>query len=218
MVQLIINWSEAWAPVICLITYLLCNKKTAGASLLLVYVVAAIILNWLADFEWQCHYLMPRWLNSNNILYNIHSIVRTSVFATIFIRFAADKKEKLFNFFLLLLYLLFALINFIFIQSIMIFSSNLFSAEDIILLIMSLRCLWHIFSDANNKDYLRRPLFWIASGISIYEAADFFIFVFYSSLLHSQTYFAAHIWNMHDGFYVLFCLFLSKAIYESAQQ
>jgi hypothetical protein len=217
MILEILNWSEIWAPVISLMAYLLCkNKKVTGVILVFIYILIAILLNTLADIEWQYSSLMPSWFQSNHVLYNIHSIIRSILFSMIFIQQTSGKNKRIIKLVLLCLYCLFVLIDFTFIQSIMVFSSYLFSAEGILLLLMSSSCLWDIFINENNYTK-RQPLFWIAFGICIYEAANFFIFVFYFTLLNSTSFIAMHIWDFHNLFYIFLCFCLSKYIYENSR-
>jgi hypothetical protein len=214
----ILNWSEVWAPAVFLMTYLTCkNKKSGGALLIFIYMVIAILLNTMADVEWQYSQSMPSWFQSNHVLYNIHSIIRSILFSMVFIQQTPDKNKRIIKLVLLCVYSLFVLINFTLIQSIMVFSSYLFSAEGILLLLMSSSCLWDIFINEKNHNNKRQPIFWVAFGVCIYEAANFFIFVFYFTLLNSTSYIAMHIWDFHNLFYIFLCICLSKFIYENSR-
>jgi len=218
MIQLILDWSEVWAPVIVLVVYFLCkNKRITGGLLVFTYIILAILLNTLADIIWKYKHSMPPLFQSNHVLYNIHSIIRSTLFSIIFIQQLSGKNERIIRRVLLYLYLLFAIINFTLIQSIRIFSSYLFSAEGILLLLMSLPCLWDIFINEKNYNNKYHPLFWFAFGVCIYEAANFFIFVFYSTLINSTSYIARHIWDFHNLFYIFLCACLAKYIYESSR-
>jgi hypothetical protein len=217
MIRQVLDWSEIWAPVISLIAFSFSkSKKITGVSLVIVYIFVAIVLNTLADIIWLYKHSMPVWCQSNNILYNIHSIIRSVLFAIIFIKQLHTIKERIISWGLLCLYLVFAIINFTVIQSMMVFSSYLFAAEGILLILMSMQCLWYLFLNEKNDTLRHDPSFWIAIGVSIYEAANFFIFLFYSSLI-STTYFAEYGWDIHNVFYIFFCLCLAKAIYESGR-
>jgi len=146
MLRNIFDWSEVWAPVIPLFAYLLCkNKGETGVIFVFTYTVIAIILNGLADVVWHFNHLMPSWIQSNNVFYNIHSIMRCSIFSLLFIKQADDSMKKRIYRFLLCLYFLFVIINFTTIQSILFFSSYIFSAEGILLLIRPLIFLFFYF-------------------------------------------------------------------------
>ena len=214
MLQQILDWSEVWAPVIPLAILILPKRNIKIAkmdSYIIAYLTIAILLSTMADVDWKFRSHLPAsWIQSNNVFYNIHSILRSIFFGLVFIG-AASKKEKFINCFLLLVYVVFAVIDFVFIENILVFSSFIFTTEGLMLLLMSLQCIWRIFTEEGKVDYKHLSIFWIAIGVCIYEAASFFILLFYSSFLNSTSYFANHIWDIHNIFYILFCSLLVKA-------
>src|SRR5258705_12272266 len=85
----ILNWSEVWAPLIPL-TFLLINRKRLPPYLkpVKIYVFVALSLSLISNIIWYRNKLglyFPDWVQSNNFLYNTHSIIRLLLFSWFFI-------------------------------------------------------------------------------------------------------------------------------------
>ena len=85
--ELIFNWSEVWALLIPLFFLMFRNKQPALITPVIVYLCLAFLLNLfgdiIADFKRPYHF--PAWLQSNNPIYNLHSVVRFACFSYFFI-------------------------------------------------------------------------------------------------------------------------------------
>ena len=219
MLETILNWSEVWAPLTALLVFLAYKyKNLAGLQYLKMYLLAAIILNLAADIMWRYKSSMPESLQDNNFLYNIHSIIRTCLFILFFAANTTEKRYRSLYKLMIPVFLAFIIFNFIFLDSFLRFSSNIFTFEGLALLLVSLHTLWQVFTEESNTEYVKQPIFWIAAGVAIYEAASFFIFIFYASFRDSKTYFAERIWDVHNILYIVLCFFIAKAIHASSRQ
>jgi hypothetical protein len=94
------------------------------------------------------------------------------------------------------------------------FSGNLLSAEAYILLVYCM--LYYLTELKDDSDNLfNSPHFWIVTGLSIYVVINFFVFLFYIPMFDVDENLAANIWNVHNIAFIIFCLFIAKALYGS---
>jgi hypothetical protein len=218
IVQLIFDWSEVWALLIPLFAFLLGKKQPALLNPVIVYLWLALVLNLseviIAEFKITYHF--PAWLQSNNPIYNIHSIVRFACFGYFFISLRQPSFKWL-KLGIALMFVLYTVINFTYFdvffnpQS---FSGNLLTAEAFLLLIYCM--LYYLYALNDEDDVMSKgPVFWIVTGLGIYVVINFFVFLFYVPMIIQNKALAAGIWNVHNVAYILLCLFLTKALYAT---
>ena len=58
----------------------------------------------------------------------------------------------------------------------------------------------------------------VVTGLAIYEVVSFPIFLFYKTLMETTKNYAVTIWDVHNLTYIVFCLFIAKAFYGTAQR
>lgn len=216
--QFVLDWSEVWALFIP-ITLLAVKQQPAKLKLVVVYVWAALIINLAIDLVWKFRTQLPAAYNSNNFLYNLHSIVRFYLFSAFFIHLRqpfliALKKIVLIGF------TLFIIINFTFFENFFDywkFSSRLLSIEAALLLFYVLQ--YYLFKINDNiGTKITNSVFWIVTGLGIFVALNFFIFLLYNELTLRFQSFAISLWSAHNISYIIFNLFLAKGFYESGKQ
>jgi hypothetical protein len=212
----IIDWAEVWALFIPILFY---KKQPAVYRPVVFYVWIALFINLLIDLIWKLRVNIPGTFNSNNYLYNIHSIIRLFLFSFFFIRlnqnFLVILKKAipiLFSFFLIIDFAFFE--NFFNYWQ---FSSRLLSVEAFCLLFYSLQYyLFRIKEDVDAK--ITTPDFWLVTGLGIYMTINFFIFLLYNELTRRMQNFAISLWNVHNVSFIIFNLFIAKCFYESRKQ
>jgi len=216
--QFALDWSEVWALLIP-ITILMLKKQPAKLTLVVSYVWAALIINLAIDLVWKFRILLPAAYNSNNFLYNLHSVVRFYLFSAFFIHLHQPflvivKKIVLIGF------TLFIIVNFTFFENFFDywkFSSRLLSIEAALLLFYVLQYyLFKINDNVGTK--ITNNAFWIVTGLGIFVALNFFIFLLYNELTARFQSFAISLWSVHNISYIIFNLFLAKGFYESGKQ
>ena len=213
MLQQILDWSEVWALFIPLAFMLTRKNPPAYLKPVRLYVWIALVLNTVANAIWYRNYIgltdLPDFLQSNNFLYNIHSVIRLLLFIWFFIllnqRFMHRVKAILPFLFILLL-----LINFVFFEDFFnyaMLSSRLLATEAAILLFYCLQYYIYLTIDDKSTSLKKQPGFWVVTGLSIYVAANFFIFLFYTYLLKQNLIvFAVNIWDVHNIVFILLCI------------
>jgi hypothetical protein len=219
LLSVILDWSEVWALLIPLLVLMFRHRQSSMLSPVIVYLCLALALNLFADIiaGFKQPYHFPAWLQSNNPVYNIHSVVRFACFGYFLISlpqhaFKTGKKV------IVVIFALFVMINFILFEKFFYYahlSGNLLSAEAYLLLIY---CMLYYLTVLNNEEQIisKDPAFWIATGLSIYVVVNFFVFLFYVPMIAQNPVLAMDIWNVHNIAYIILCLFITRALYAPA--
>jgi hypothetical protein len=218
ILESIFNWSEVWALLIPLFFVIFGHKQPALLKPVIIYLWLALILNIfgdvIGDFDETLHF--PQWLQSNNPLYNIHSVVRFACFSYFFISLP-QPQFKTFKKIIVLVFVLFFIIDFTFFEHFFYFdhlSGNLLSAEAYTLLIYGMLYYLAVLNDESDTAF-KGPVFWITTGLCIYVVVNFFVFLFYVPMITQDIKFALGIWNVHNAAYLLLCLFITRALYAT---
>ncbi len=214
MFQLIFDWSEVWALLFPLAAYWLFPQQPYALRPVLLYVWGALFLNLLGDIIADFEKYLPAWLQTNLLLYNIHSLFRFVCFVYFF---SLIKQSYFVRFRQLLpfLFLALAVANFIFLENYFDqnhINGNLFTLEAYFLLI---HCLLYYLSQLREEVERMQndKAFWIVTGLSIYVVINFFVFLFYVPMIQENAMLADRIWSVHNLAYIILCLFITKAIY-----
>ncbi len=213
----ILNWSEVWALLIPLFVLMVRRKQPSYMKPVILYLWSALLLNLICDILSKYNDTHRGNEISNNPLYNIHSIVRFVCFSYFFILL----KQKFFkpvNKFIPIIYFLFVAINFSVNENFFYkkhISGNLLSMEAFLLLIY---CMLYYLSQLKSEvgSITGTKNFWVVTGLAIYVAANFFVFLFYIPMITENSIVANNMWNVHNISYILLCTFISKAFYVPA--
>ena len=216
MLEKIINWSEVCGLLIPLFILLVYKPSGRHAEKLKYYVLVALLLNSIAAFVVEFYFSLPAWLQNNNILYNLHSITRVFFFSWYI--FSVRKNKPLVIKIIGIIYVAFILAECIFIQSPFLLNTHLFTGESILLLLL---CLWFFFrsmQDETETNWLKHPAFLVCTGVLLYEAATFFIFLFFYPLFESNPEFGYLTMSIHNAMYVILCCMIAAALYKSRKK
>lgn len=197
-----------------LVIYFIKRPKEHYIKPVFLYLIVALILNIICDVIRDTYYSAPKFIvaiNYNLPFYNIHSILRLFLFVSFFHEIKIPLKKnlrKIIPFIILIAILL----NFTFFDSFTSFSSKLFTIESILLIIY---CISYFFillrkDDVNSK--FDSSLI-IATGLAVYEAVCFPIFLFYDTLVKKFEDYAIDVWDVHNIMYIILCLFIARAFY-----
>ncbi|UOE47330.1 hypothetical protein MTO98_23265 [Mucilaginibacter sp. SMC90] len=216
LIEGISDWSEVWALLIPLAILYLKKKQPAFIKPVATYLWAALIINVTIDVVWKLKTVLPRPYNTNNYLYNVHSIIRLLLFSSFFIKLNQQflsKTKRIAPY----IFLGFALINFSFYQNFFDYgqlSSRLLSFEAIIMMFYCMQ--YYLFKITEDEEPgKKQPDFWIVTGLGIYYTINFFIFLLYNELTVRLHNFAISLWNIHNFTYTILCVFIAKGLYET---
>lgn len=214
------DWAEVWTVFIPISILLFFDVDKVKIRPIHIYFISALILNLLIDASWiYSTELLDRgfdfWLiRDNNVLYNFQSVIRVILFTIFLWGFLPTTYRKILKVGLVF-YGSVILVNFIFLESPLQFSSRLFSAESLILLTVCILYFITVLNLDSIFSFRKQPAIWIAIGLSLYEASNFSIFLFYSILVNHAKNFAVNVWYFHNLFFGVLCIFCAKAFYES---
>lgn len=216
----ILDWSEVWATLIPLIVFIWVRPRASWVKPLLIYLILALLLALVVDVTWKFgteEWVKKTfwWLFRGEILYtlifyNINSFLRLILLTGFF--FLANPLHKKIYIGFSGVFLLAAIINFIFLEDIFLsFSSRLLTAEAAIILVY---CLLYYY-DVNMNDEINSPLalppFWVVMGLTLYTSVNFMIFLFYNYLINAERDYAIDIWSVHNISYIVLMVFIAIA-------
>lgn len=214
--QHILNWSEVWALLIPLTVLLFRPRQPAVLKPVILYLWLALLINILGDLNVQYKKYFPTWFQSNNFLYNIHSVVRFICFTWFFLLrkepyFAIVKKA------IPIIFIILFIINFGFFEDFFYyyyFSDHLLTGEAFLLLVY---CMLYYLGQlrADTENFTGTPDFWVVTGLSIYVVVNFFVFLFYKPMSEQNEQLTIKIWNVHNVAYIILCLFIARTFYVS---
>ncbi len=111
----------------------------------------------------------------------------------------------------LILFLLFTILNSMFVQPIDTFNSNALTVEAVIIVVLSLSTYIFMMNDIVKKQLVTvvRSLNWINSGLFIYYASSLLIFHYGNFItLFSPSYLVKYTWVLHSFFSaIMYCCF-----------
>jgi len=215
-VKFLIDWSEVWALLIPLFFY---KKQPALYKPVVFYIWIAFFINLLIDVIWKIRNAIPTPFNSNNYLYNLHSVIRFYLFSLFFLQLKQPYMVKLKKA-LPLLFTLFLIVNFGFFENFFNyrqFSNKLLCLEAFLLLFYTL--LYYFFKiNEDMETDVYTPDFWIVTGLGIYTTFSFFIFLLYNELPTHFKSIIFNLWTADNISFIIFNIFLAKALHASRKQ
>lgn len=224
--QDLLNWSEAWAPLIPLAVYILYKPKPKWTKPIVIYLVIAVILGTAVDVIWQRKHLGIDWWFQENlswwyegehfkntIFYNFLSLARL-LFFTWFFGYMGSFFKRL-NRFIPAIFVVLLIVNFKVFEDIKVFSSRQHAFEVAILLFYSLVFFYKVNMDDSIPSAAALPQFWFVTGLTLYAAINFFIFLFYNYLMEEYVEYAVEIWNVHNISYIVLNILMAIAFFRA---
>ncbi|MEO6230289.1 MAG: hypothetical protein ABJB11_15855 [Ferruginibacter sp.] len=211
---IVLDWSEVWALLIPLVVLLLRRRQPVYIRPVIVYLWLALLINAVIDVVMAINIYVPGSALSNNPYYNVHSVLRFACFSYYFIKLPQPAFVKL-KWFIVLFSVLFMFIDFLFFEDFFNydhFSGTLLVTEAYLLLIYCLQYYLAVLR-SDDDNLFKGPDFWIVTGLGIYVVVNFFVFLFYIPMLKVDISLATNIWNVHNIAFIIFCIFITKALY-----
>ena len=212
----ILDQAEVWSTLIALIIFGFNRKQPAFLQPVIIYLFIALIFYAVGNSLVNYKHLYPAWMPYNNVLYNIHSLVRFTCFTIFFSKLNLPYYKTLRKV-LPFLSLLFIIINFGFRENFFYdqrINSKLLTVEAYLLLI---NCMLYYLSQLREEveDMRKRKDFWVTTGLCSYVVINFFVFLFYDPAFDQGSSIAEKLWNIHNVAQIIFCLLIAKAFYVS---
>lgn len=207
MLKEIFVWAESWAPLIPIILYFKYRPRQAYLKPVLLYFFLAVAFNTVSILIWQQKRLgLEMFTTNNNPFYNTQAIVRLFLLSSFFLLlkqpFAVILKKLLPFLFLLFVVLDLVWLEYFFALKI---ANNIHAAEaGLLLLYCLLFYLYLLHSEAVHP--LQLASFWTVTGLIIFVAVSFPIYLYYESLIKKDVTFAVDIWSVQKISFIVFCL------------
>jgi hypothetical protein len=232
ILQEILDWSEVWATLIPLTAVIILRPKAKWIRPVFYFLVIGFILYVIIDVIWKRYKIgLGEWMHanleflydapkngeeqlSNAVCYNILSIIRFLLFAWFF-HYLSPVFRKM-NWVLVPLFGITLLVIFTVFRDIRDFSSLLMGTDSAILLAYCLVYYFLLLRDEDSEGRIQPP-FWAVLGLSIYVVINFPIFLFYNAISKQAEKFAIDIWTLHNITYIIFCIFLAKAVLAASR-
>ena len=117
-------------------------------------------------------------------IYNLSIPLEYLFYAFIFYHSVKDMKIRKIGFFFLICYPLFVCINLLFIQGMSVFNSHSMLIGSLSMMVLSGLMLYDLFIRENQVNIVLEPLFWIASGVLLFNAGEFGYYLFSNYLIN----------------------------------
>lgn len=216
-----IRWAEVWALFIPLAIVIFYKIRTAEFRTIILYVWIAVPISLIANTQAAItHYgdktMLPDFLQTNHIFYNIHSIIRVLLFGWLITNISL-MKEYILPRIITPVYIILLIVNFSFRGSIWSFDPFLFVLEGLLLLTLCLSFFFLSIKDDSETIWMDEPVFIICAGISLYEAINFFIFLFFDALVIKNPSFGRVTMEIFSVSYIILCIILAIILFRIAK-
>lgn len=115
-------------------------------------------------------------------------------------------------------FVLFTLINSIFIQSIYTFNNYARGLEALLLIIFALLCFYKIYLPASVTGAKHHSVVWINSGVLLYFSGAFTLFILSNYILPLGRVLNTQIWAVHSFLSILLYVFISIGLWRSRKR
>lgn len=212
-IDFILKWSEVWPWLIPLTIYLVFLRQKDRYLALTILSGFAIVLTFIGSYIGYYRGTLPKFLQNNLVFYNILSVLRALILGWFIINLPQLKIYR----FIKVLYVLFIaalLINFIALESFLNFSHRLFTAESILLLMLCITYFLGTILDEEVELSAFHPDFLICTGISLFAATNFFIYLFFEALIKLDIDFGFATMQISKYSNILIGIFFGLALFQ----
>lgn len=177
--------------------------------ILFVYLIITLLGNILA------RYLAQHGIR-NTPLFHLHTIVEMVLFSFFFRTLFRAQIIRTVIICIAIVFSLYCVVNFIFLQSIYSFNSYTRSIEAIILILFCVMYWWKGATAADDSPWVAIADNWAVSGILFYFSSALFLFIFSNYLLqHVSKQANVLVWNIHAAIVLLMYLLLTVTFLKS---
>lgn len=191
--------------VLCLTVLLFYFKKKQivfSDYLLIYFLISQCILNTVAP-------VFQSKLLNNHWLYHVNSLITIIIFTLYFLT-SLNNKKIIFSG--LLVFLIFWLVNIVWLQHYHTFNSYSYSLGAFLIVLLSLLNFRELIIQIPVQRILSLKSFWILSGLLTYFGSCFFIFISYNYLSEIDPQNVGILWRIHNIFLAVACVLFFKAI------
>jgi len=122
----------------------------------------------------------------NHFIFNLYLLVQFLFYFGIFYKTFQTKKLKTFTLFVSICFLIYLLINFIFLDGFHTFNSLAFTIGSVLTILFCLLYFGALFNADGFINYFKIPMFWIATGILFFFVGNFLYLSFLNYILENN--------------------------------
>lgn len=175
--------------------------------ILISFLLAQVFLNSLAN------YLQDQQIN-NHWVYHLNCITTQVIFTIYFFHLFADASKRKLLLYGTFFFILFYIINIVFIQPYYTFNSYSYAMGAFLFVGFALMSFYGWMEGLPASNILLLKEFWGAAGILFYFGSSFFIFISYEYLSEVSAKNVGILWKLHNVFLTLGCVIFLKAIFS----
>lgn len=155
------------------------------------------------------------WMNkiSNLFLYHIYAVVEFSLLSILYTRHLKGLIKPVFIEVVIVGFILFAILNSIFFQSLRQFNSNVTFIECLLLIILSILYFYKLLRDLNHKKLEYEPMFWISMSVLTYFSGALILFHVANDLIPIPEKERVAVWGVHALFNIVHYLLYAVALF-----
>lgn len=209
--KFLLDWSEVW-PLAIALTILLLFKQKEKVTILIWLVIVTFLFHFSGTYISRFNDKVPEVFRNNNFIYNLLAVIKP-LFAGFYLLSLRQLKQYKFLKLTLVLFPIFCLINFLFLENIFIYSSHMVLASSAFLLIFTLTFFLDAMIDDEIPLPLQHPAYFFCTGISISESINFFIYLFIFPAFSTSTEFGLLIMQISSYAYIFYGLILATGFF-----
>lgn len=150
---------------------------------------------------------------NNMPLYHFFTVIQFLLIVNIYRRALSQTFSKKFFASLSVGFVVFAIINTIFLQGLMTFNSNTTTLLGSLVIFLSLSYFYALLKEVKYSTLETNPMFWINSGFLIYFSSSLILFFMNNTLFKGITAASHMLWGLHAIINIVLTIFYTVAIW-----
>jgi hypothetical protein len=211
--DLFFNILETLLPLIFIFTFLIKkSKQLTWTRLLLYYSIAYFLLSAYGNILYNTFPHLSFLYGGNVIVYIIIAALTFVFFSLVLEQFLGSKRFRNLNRTVIFIAVLFIIMNAIWGEGTSIFNSYSSGVSNLILI---LYCVYYYKLQLEKLETIfveKLASFWIVSGIFIYSAGNFFLFIMFNTLTRNYPELAFYAWGINIFLLLIMNIFFAKGI------
>jgi len=200
-----------------LVFLLIKRPKSEGAFYWFCAFIYSMSAFYLVAFSYQLYCEHCKFTGNNYLMYHIACILYVITLYKFFSILIKSKYKLVIDIIFLIPFLILSIYNFIYLRTTLI----IYALTSVWVTIKSLTYYTQKFTQPANENILNNRTFWIVSGLLLYFASAFFIFLswdlFAYGYIKGRITFYIPLWTIHNIILAISCCFFIKAISLKAE-
>ena len=206
MIELLLKYADTYGSLFPLATFLVIFRKIKYPDYCVPLVGYFILSILVFGFS---NYLADRSIN-NMLVYNVFALLEL-VFLSWFFNKVFSGHDR-FRFITLALFVVFWILNILFLEKFSSMNSNVIAVEFLIVIIYCFRYYIEFSKTDQIISFYKEPLFWIVSGFFVYFSLSVMVVVFYKYATRDDNNFILSFWKLQVIMYLIKNILIAKGL------